>query len=159
MATAHINIGSNLGDSRAQIGRAVAGIALLCREGTVPRVSAFVESEPWGYSSVNSFLNVGIEIECDLPPVELLGCLMDVQNGICASSHRNDADGYVDRMIDVDLIYYDDRVMDTPELTLPHPRMHLRRFVLEPLVELAPHWVHPVLQLSADELLRRLAEG
>lgn len=120
------------------------------------RRSGFVESEPWGFSSGNGFLNVGVEMDVCLPPDELMARLLDVQNGICASSHRDSSGGYVDRMIDIDLIFYGDVVMDTPSLVLPHPRMHLREFVLRPVAELSPEWVHPLFNLTARQLLERL---
>lgn len=143
MATAHINIGSNLGDSRSILERAVAEIALRWPCGALRR-STIVESEPWGFSSPHKFLNIGVEIQVEEPPLQVLDALLEIQNRICSSPHRDDAGGYVDRLVDIDLIFYDDVVMDTPRLRLPHPRMHLRPFVLIPLRELSPTWRHPL---------------
>ena len=137
--TAHINIGSNLGDSRAIIEAAVAGLFALsageCRR------SSFVESEPWGFDSPNPFLNIGIDIESDLTPTELLHAIQEVERRVAAqfgadNTHRNTDGTYRDRAIDIDPILYGDVAVNTPELTLPHPRMHLRPFVLAPLREL-----------------------
>lgn len=142
--TAHINIGSNLGDSRAIIEAAVAELAALSTDGECRR-SSFVESEPWGYDSPNRFLNIGIDIESCLPPLELLHALQAIERRVAArfasggnpgNDHRNPDGTYRDRALDIDLIIYGDLTMDTPELTLPHPRAALRPFVLGPLREL-----------------------
>jgi len=157
MPVAHINIGSNLGDSRSLIERAAAGIALLS-EGSVRR-SAFVESDAWGFDSPHRFVNMGMEIETSLHPPELLHRLLDIQNGISDGPHRMPDGAYVDRLIDIDLIFVDDEVVDDDEeLTLPHPRMHLRPFVLKPLMELSPDWVHPLTGRTAAGMLQLLAE-
>lgn len=109
---AHINIGSNLGDSRSVIERAVAGIFSLS-EG-ITRRSSFVESEPWGFESVNRFLNIGVEIETSLPPERLLSCLQKIEKEISSASHRNADGSYRDRLIDIDLIFMAVR-MDSPD--------------------------------------------
>lgn len=155
--TVHVNIGSNIGDRRALIERAVVAISELAH-GPV-RQSAFIESPPWGYESANAFLNVGVCFESDSYPEELLRQLLDIQNRIDPSAHRN-ADGtYADRAIDIDLIAVGSLVVDTDALTLPHPRMHLREFVLRPMVELDPAWRHPRLGATASELLAGLRDG
>lgn len=160
MPIAHINIGSNLGDSRSLIERAVAEIALLT---TAPlRRSGFIESPPWGYESPHGFLNIGVEIETAISPQQLLKRLLDIQDAISPLSHRTPDGTYADRLIDIDLIYYGEEHLDLPvtstlpALSLPHPRLHLRPFVLRPISELSPAWRHPLLHLSAAELLIRL---
>lgn len=152
--TVHVNIGSNIGDRRALIERAVAAIANLADSSV--SCSEFVESQAWGYESANAYLNLGVCFESDIEPEELLRRLLDVQNRIDSSAHRN-ADGtYADRAIDIDLIAVGSLVVDSPTLTLPHPRMHLRDFVLRPMMELDPHWLHPQLGATPAELLARL---
>lgn len=158
MATAHINIGSNLGDSRALIERAVAGIVSSEWVGGFRR-SGLVESEPWGFGSPHRFLNIGVEVETALPPRELFLRLMEVERTISDAPHRAMSGEYIDRMIDIDLIYYGETVMNDPELTIPHPRMHLREFVLLPVAELAPGWVHPRSGKTAAEMLADLNQG
>lgn len=138
--TAHINIGSNLGDSRAIIEAAVSEVAALSMSGECRR-SSFVESEPWGYDSPNRYLNIGVDIDSDLPPLGLLHALQAVERRVASrfarsNDHRNPDGTYRDRALDIDLIIYGTISMDTPELTLPHPRAHLRPFVLGPLREL-----------------------
>lgn len=130
---AYINIGSNLGDRYGNIVRAIAGI--MDRTGTVAgvRCSAVIESEPWGFGSDNAFLNIGMLMPTTLEPLELFGLLQGVERSICDAPHRNASGAYVDRIIDIDLITLGDVVMDSPELTLPHPHMREREFVMEPL--------------------------
>lgn len=156
--TAHINIGSNLGDSHALIEQAAAGIALLASEGSAMRCSGFIESEPWGFNSPHRFLNLGVEITTDLPPHELLHRLQAIERAISSTPHRYADGSYTDRIIDIDLICMEQTVTDTPTLTLPHPRMHLRRFVLEPLMELSPQWIHPLLHKTPAQMLADLNE-
>lgn len=151
---AHINIGSNLGDSRSLIGQAVAEIALL--SSTPPRTSSLIESEPWGYTSPHRFTNIGIEITTSLTPENLLGKLLQIQATISPLSHRDSFGNYTDRLIDIDLIHCGDLIINTPTLTLPHPRLHLRDFVLLPLLELSPTWHHPILHLTPSQMLATL---
>lgn len=161
MPVAYINIGSNQGDRRANIAHAVALITDKLH--VKPSVSTIVESEPWGYASALPYLNVGVAFDTTLSPVELLDRLLSIERSISPAPHRT-ADGtYADRIIDIDLIACGDTLLVdaiTPAgalLTLPHPRMHLRTFVLEPMAELAPNWVHPLLKLTPSDMLKSLA--
>ena len=134
MHTVYLNIGSNQGDRRAYIEQAIALIASLSRDPVLR--SSYIESEPWGFESSNRFLNIGIAITTSLEPVELLDRLQAIERRISPAPHR-DADGnYIDRAIDIDIILIDDLSIDTPRLTVPHPRMHQRDFVMKPLQEL-----------------------
>lgn len=152
---AHINIGSNLGHRADQIARAV--FLLAQRVGTVRRVSAPVESPSWGYESPNTFLNVGVNVETDLAPDEIVGRLQAIEREIDpACRHRNARGGYVDRKIDIDLICIGDMVTDTAVATVPHPRMHEREFVLRPMLEILPDWEHPLLHEKVGKLLENL---
>ncbi len=139
----HINIGSNSGHREALLEQAVAAISSEFGEGTVRR-STVVESEPWGFESANRFLNVGVMVSMESDEgrsreeraLEIFGRLMEIQRSIDPSPHRDGEGRYIDRRIDIDLITIDDWVVETPELTLPHPRMHLREFVLGPMREI-----------------------
>lgn len=154
MITAHINIGSNLGDRAALIGRAVAAISARLR---VTAVSTPVETAPWGFRSSLPFLNVGLNVETgpDMTPERLLAELLDIERTIDAASHRTADGSYADRAIDIDLICYGS-VTTPPDAhpALPHPRMHLRDFVLLPMAEILPAWRHPLLHLTPSQLLR-----
>ncbi len=156
----HINIGSNKGDRAALIERAVAALCRRIDPQGRARVtlSPIEESEPWGFESDNSFLNLGlmIDIADSVYPHRLLSDLQAVEMEIDASPHRHSDGSYADRSIDIDLIAVGDMVVDDGCLQLPHPRMHLRDFVLRPISILDPAWRHPLVRLTASELLREL---
>lgn len=146
--TLYLNIGSNIGDRRGNLLRAVA---LLMQQpciiqGTL-QISTAVTSPPWGFSSANNFLNIGVKALIDpaTPPLTILKNCQHIQHTIDPSPHRDKDGNYIDRKIDIDIIAIDNLTIDTPELTIPHPRMHLRDFVLRPMKELAPDWIHPLL--------------
>lgn len=149
---AFIGIGSNLGDRLAHCRAALDRLALLPGT-TVKRISPFFESEPQEGVEGGLFLNAVVEIATSLPPRELLGHLQDIEAALGrAPDHRPGTA----RTMDLDILLYGDSVMDEPDLTIPHPRMAGRRFVLAPLVALAPSVRHPVLKVTAIELLQRL---
>ncbi len=151
---AHVNIGSNLGDSEALAGRAADLIA--GRLGADLHRAPIERSLPWGYASDRPYVNLGVAFETDMEPLPLLRALRSIEREISPAPHRDAAGGYIDRLIDIDLIALGSLVVDTPELTLPHPRMHLRPFVLRPVAYLDPSWRHPLLGLTAAGLLARL---
>lgn len=150
MHTVLLNIGSNLGNRRHNLSRAVAAIE---KEFGYFELSHVVETAPVGYDSPNDYLNVGMLVRSDLEPLEILRILQKIEKSISPASHRTSSGEYADREIDIDIIAIDDLVVDTPELQLPHPRMEKRRFVLEPLAEIAPYWRHPILGATSRELL------
>lgn len=150
-----INIGSNLGNRRMNLSRAVAAIE---KEFGWFELSHTVESAPWGFESPNAFLNVGMMFLSDLEPHEILRCLQDIEWRLSPGAHRNPDGTYADRAVDIDIIAIDDIVVDSPELKIPHPMMHKRSFVLEPMQELAPFWEHPLLHATPGQLLASLGE-
>ena len=138
----YFNIGSNLGDKDRNLHQAVK---LLEKALTAPaKVSSFIESKAWGFESENTFLNAGVMIESDIKPHDMLKITQQIERDMGSITHRNDDGSYKDRLIDIDIIAIDDLIINTPELTVPHPRMHLRDFVMRPMTELAPQWVHPI---------------
>ncbi len=155
----YLNIGSNIEPRREYIRAAVDA---LCRHlPGVYRVSAEVESEPWGYVSTARYINVGVAVQPadeGISAVEVLEATQRAQAEVDASPHRDAAGGYIDRRIDIDIIAIDDVVIESARLTLPHPRMSSREFVLRPMVELAPEWRHPVNGLTCGELLARMSK-
>lgn len=153
MAFYLINLGSNLGDRRLNLSRAMRAVGAEFGDFEMSHV---VESEPWGFDSTNSFLNVGMAFNSDLPPEEVLGRLQRVERSISPAPHRDASGGYTDRVIDIDIVAVDREIIDTPSLRVPHPSLAERRFFLEPLAELAPGWTHPESGLTAAQMLARL---
>lgn len=152
MAKAYLSLGTNLGNKRRNL---VTAAALLAeRAGDILALSDIYETEPWGFESSHRFLNAALILETAYGPSELLQVtrLIEIEMGRIAKS-----DGaYDDRLIDIDLLLYDDLVMQTDRLSLPHPLMHKRRFVLEPLAEIAPEAVHPVFHKTIYQLTAEL---
>ncbi len=151
MAIAYLNIGSNVGDREAHIGHAVAAVERLL--GVRCRRSGVVESDAWGFESANRFLNIGLAFRTELDPEAIMMLLQRAEADCGATAHRDGKGSYVDRNVDIDFIALDDVVWQSDKLTLPHPRMHLRRFVLEPMAELAPCWRHPLTGLTVAQML------
>lgn len=129
----YIGLGSNLGDKEAILHRAIELISE--RIGSVLRISGFIQTEPWGFQSQNTFLNGACLVETSLTPLQCLRETQQIERLLGRT--QKSADGkYHDRPIDLDLLLYDDLEMNTPELTLPHPHMQERDFVLIPLKEI-----------------------
>lgn len=149
----YLNIGSNIGDRRDNLYRAVVALA---RGTNGAAVSTIVESEPWGFESDNRFLNLGLSIDSDYSPHDMLDHLHIIERQLGSEAHRDASGNYVDRLVDIDIVAIDDMVIDTPELIVPHPRMGQRKFFLLPMMELAPRWKHPVTGLTAAQMLQEL---
>ena len=137
MARAYLGIGSNLGDRETTIRQA---LALLAKRVDVVAVSSLRETEPWGYADQPPFLNGAAAVDATLPARELLEVLFEVEREL---GRTRDGPRFGPRTIDLDLLLYGAEVVEKPGLTVPHPRLHERRFVLEPLGELAPGLVVP----------------
>lgn len=128
----YLSLGSNLGDRKHLLQEA---LRLIGKDiGTVVRVSSFIETRPWGYDSEHLFLNAACKVETTLSPTECLHVSQEIERRL--GRKNKSRNGYCDRPIDIDLLSYDDVRMNTPELTLPHPRMHERDFVMIPLKEI-----------------------
>ena len=125
--------------------------------GQIVAVSTFYDTEPVGYLDQPPFLNAAALLQTELAPLDLLRALMSIER----EHGRDRSAGIVSgpRTLDLDLLLYDDLVLRTPELTVPHPEMHLRGFVLEPLAEIAPDLRHPERMASVGDLLRQLHEA
>lgn len=152
MATCYISLGSNLGQRHRLLDEAVRLLDDSARVRVV-QVSRYVETEPvGGPEGQPAYLNAAARLETTLSPGGLLGRLHEVEGRL----GRVRTDRWGPRTIDLDLVLFEDRVLRTPALTVPHPRMHLRRFVLEPLAEIASGAVHPLMDTSVGGLLSRL---
>jgi 2-amino-4-hydroxy-6-hydroxymethyldihydropteridine diphosphokinase len=141
-----LGLGANEGDPVGQLAAAVRALSAVARIGGV---SSVYRTEPVGFADQADFYNVVVRGWAEVEPLELLAAAQEVERAL--GRRRSFANG--PRTIDVDLLAYGDRVMRTEDLTLPHPRLHLRGFVLHPLAEVAPEWRHPVLLRTARELL------
>ena len=144
--TIYLALGSNLGNRENNL---KAAIDALTPEVTVLAKSPVYETLPWGVIDQSLFLNMVLKGETHLAPLALLIHLKDLETKL----GRLPSIRYGPRLIDMDILFYDDLVLDTSELTIPHPRLHERAFVLVPLADLAPDLVHPVIGKPVGELL------
>ena len=153
MKAVYIGLGSNMGD---RIGLVRQALALLDREPdiAVRRVSSYFLTAPQGYEQQAWFVNAVAELETSLTPPDLLLRLQSVENRLGRKRTRH----WGPRTIDLDLLFFGSEIIEAPHLTVPHPRAAERRFVMAPLVELAPAAVHPVLRKTFAELLQELGD-
>ena len=135
--TAYLGLGTNLGDDKAANLRKAVDM-LHEQAGRVLACSSFMESEPWGFQSANTFLNAVVAVDTEHTPHELLKVTQEIERTM-GRTHKTTDGNYADRIIDIDILLYGDVVMHTPELTIPHPLMIQREFVWRPLQEIAPH--------------------
>ena len=138
MSTLYLSLGTNLGDRQQNLKSALELIGR--KVGTVVSASDIIETEPWGFDSPNPFLNMVVKVETDLKPLEVLDVTQEIERQLGRATKSVNGE-YHDRLIDIDILLYDDLVMDTPELTIPHPLMYERKFVMEPLAQIAPELV------------------
>ncbi len=145
----YLSLGGNIEPRTQYLQRALEALET---SGHVVEVSQFVESEPWGYEDSRHYLNAVCKYETSLVPLELLDFLESIERSL--GRVRKSSDGYRSRTIDIDILFYDDMIFHHSRLTIPHPRLHLRNFVLAPLASIAPGLTHPVFKRSISELLR-----
>jgi 2-amino-4-hydroxy-6-hydroxymethyldihydropteridine diphosphokinase len=153
MALVYIALGSNLGNRENNIKKAI--IALDKIIGKLIKCSSFYETSPVGFCSNNYFINAAAIFETSLLPLELLEETEYVER-ILGRSEKSRNKQYSDRCIDIDILFYDNLIIQTEALTIPHPEIHNRLFVLEPLNEIAPAVLHPILQKTVKQLFEDL---
>ena len=150
--SAYLSLGSNIGDRAANLREAIRRLATL---GAVAAVSSFYETEPVEFTAQEWFLNCAVTLETEKTSLELMAAILEIEQSMGRRRVQNKGP----RKIDIDILLFGDSIADTANLTIPHPAMHERRFVLEPLAEIAPNAQHPILHKTAKGLLEALPPG
>jgi 2-amino-4-hydroxy-6-hydroxymethyldihydropteridine diphosphokinase len=148
MKIVFLGIGTNLGERERNLEQAVAGTENFL--GKILQSSSIYETEPWGFQSEEKFLNIVVKIETNLSPVALLEKILFLESML---GRVRGTERYISRLIDIDILFYDDIIIDEENLKIPHPLLHERKFVLIPLCEIEPAMVHPLLEKTIGELL------
>jgi 2-amino-4-hydroxy-6-hydroxymethyldihydropteridine diphosphokinase len=148
----YILLGSNMGNRKQFLSKAIQQVAVLC--GNVVKESSIYETAAWGNTKQAAFLNQVIIIQTTLSPDELMKMLLQIETGL----GRTRTEKYGPRTIDLDILFFDDLVYHTSVVTLPHPALQDRRFVLIPLAELSPRKIHPVYRKTIAALLKECAD-
>jgi 2-amino-4-hydroxy-6-hydroxymethyldihydropteridine diphosphokinase len=147
MHTVYLALGTNLGDRMDNLQRAVAALPPTIR---VTALSSVYETPPWGYADQPAFLNMALTAKTDLEPLALIAFLKKLETDLGREkTFRNGP-----RLIDIDILFYDDLRIDEPGLVIPHPRLHERAFALVPLNDIAPNLIHPELGRAVRDLLK-----
>ena len=149
-----MSLGSNLGDRAAHLREAIGKLSSV---GTVTKCSSFYETEPVEFTNQPEFLNCAVELETELSPRQILDAILQIERDMGRDRSTQPPKG--PRTIDIDLLLAGDAVINTPQLVVPHPAMQTRRFVLEPLAEIAPEARHPLLSRTIQELMDILPLG
>jgi len=154
MAFSFVGIGSNLGD---RVENCLGAMREVARFASIEASSSLYETEPVGMEHQPYFINAVIRVNTPLSPYELLRALLGVESSMGRT--RKGGISNAPRIIDLDILFYEDFIIESPHLVIPHPEAHKRRFVLAPLCEIAPRLVHPVLRRRSKELLEALQDG
>lgn len=149
MSKVILSLGSNLGNREKFLADAIVKINQ--RIGEVLIQSSVFQTTPWGFDSSELFLNQIIMIHTELTPQDVLHIIHEIEH---EAGRIRSAERFNNRTLDIDIIFYDDLILDTPELQIPHPTLHQRLFVLMPLHEVAPGWIHPILRKDVTSLLQ-----
>ncbi len=142
-------LGGNTGNRKRHLFRALQRI--IADVGNVVRLSSIYSTAPWGFETGQDFLNAAAVVQTVLDPHQVLNTLLNIEKDLGRT--RSAGSGYTGRTIDLDILLWDRAIINDPDLQVPHPRMHLRRFTLVPLAEILPDRVHPVLQRTIRQLL------
>lgn len=151
---AYVIGGGNMGDTTVGLREVLAMLGL--RAGKVLRTSGLYQTEPWGFTAEQPFLNQVIELQTQLSPHNLLSVLQELERIL--GRVRNPGTEYISRTIDLDILLYDQQIVESPSLSIPHPLMQERMFVLTPLCDLIPGYIHPILKESVEELRKKCTD-
>jgi len=149
MSETYLLLGGNIGDTKAILNDAIKLIVSLC--GIVLKKSSIYKSEAWGFKSEQAFLNQVILLQTKLSPEVLLHTILSIEQQL--GRERNTNEGYSSRLIDIDILFYDNQIINQESIIVPHPLLHKRRFTLLPLNEIAKDYMHPIFNKSVNELL------
>jgi len=147
--TAFVLLGGNIEPRKSFLQEAEEKINL--KSGYISNKSAIYETEAWGFESENNFLNILLKVETNYSANELLNSLLEIEMEL--GRKRNKSQGYSSRTLDADIIYFNNDIINEKDLIIPHPRLQFRKFVLEPLCEIAPYYVHPIFNKTNLKLL------
>lgn len=153
MPESYLSLGSNIGNRKFYLERAEK--LILQEIGTVLKKSSLYETEPWGFHHPVNFYNKALHIKTDLLPEELLSRCLSIEKQLGRQRENNK---YEARCIDIDILFYDNQIIDAENLKIPHPYLHIRKFVLEPLNEIASEFVHPLLNKEIHQLLNECVD-
>ncbi len=153
----YLGLGTNLGDRATQLRNAIKELGEI---GSVQEVSRVYETPSWGYDDNRKYLNAVCMMKTSLSIVDLHEITLSIESNLGRiKAKRKEGDPYTAREIDIDILFYDDQIIETEELVVPHPRLHLRNFVLKPLLDLSVTPIHPKLNKSITQLLSELGEA
>ena len=152
----YLSLGTNIGNKEENLTRAIELLSLAL--GKCLAVSTYHETTPWGFDSKNSFLNCAAVFNTETTALQLLDITENIERELGRTTKSTNGN-YSDRIIDIDILLCDGEVIETPRLTVPHPLMHKRTFVLAPLAEIAPDTIHPTSGKSISELLAECNEA
>lgn len=152
MQTIYLGLGTNLGDRTANL---QAAISRLAEELEITAVSPIYQTPPWGVTDQPDFLNLCLKAETDLPPAKLLTFVKNLETKL----GRQPGKRWGPRLIDIDILFYADQIIETENMIIPHPRLAERAFVLRPLAEIAPDFVHPVFGETVMALSKRVEDA
>jgi 2-amino-4-hydroxy-6-hydroxymethyldihydropteridine diphosphokinase len=153
MNLVYLSLGTNMGDRKLNIELAYAMITQ--STGTIRQKSSLYETPPWGFESTSNFINTVVLLETYLDLEELFKRLKQIEKEIGRTKTANSTT-YEDRIIDIDILDFNGKISHSDELTVPHPRIEMRNFVLIPLAEIAPNWIHPLLKRPVNKLILNL---
>jgi 2-amino-4-hydroxy-6-hydroxymethyldihydropteridine diphosphokinase len=151
MQTIYLGLGTNLGDRTANLQAAINGLA---EKLEITAVSPIYQTPPWGVTDQPDFLNLCLAAQTDLPPIELLTFVKNLETEL----GRQPGQRWGPRLIDIDILFYADQIVETESITIPHPRLAERAFVLRPLAEIAPDFVHPIFGETVVSLADRVED-
>jgi 2-amino-4-hydroxy-6-hydroxymethyldihydropteridine diphosphokinase len=150
-----LSLGTNLGDRDQNLAMALRSIG--AKIGKVLVTSPVYETEPWGFDTDQNFLNMALEIATTLTPHEVLQQCLSIEASL-GRVRQNQTGAYTSRTIDIDVLFYGQQIIQDKQLTLPHPHLHQRRFILEPLCAIAPQFEHPVLKQTIAQLMQHCSD-